>query len=106
MMQLSSLFFQVMRPYALRMTDESPSGRYTRLMVRISEELRRKLEHSALGAGRSLSAEMLLRIERSFDEDSEAKAVAEKVEDHEQRLDELWRDIDDLRSALANLQHR
>jgi hypothetical protein len=75
------------------MSDDSSPGQYTRLMVRISEGLRRKLASSAESGGRSLSAEMLLRIERSFESDDEAAAVRDRVDDHEERIKELERDI-------------
>lgn len=62
-------------------------------MVRISEGLRRKLEVSASDAGRSLSAEMLLRIEKSFENDDEIDELKAMVHDHEERIREMDKDI-------------
>lgn len=64
-----------------------------RLMVAVSNELKRKLEASAAAGKRSLSAEMVLRLEASYEKDDEAIEMRNLVDDHDERIKELERDV-------------
>lgn len=89
-MILSALFFYPHQTYAEGM---SRISQQVRLMVAVSNELKRKLEASASAGKRSLSAEMVLRLEASFEKDDEAVEVRNMVDDHDERIKELERDV-------------
>lgn len=72
-------------------------------MVAVSNELKRKLEASASAGKRSLSAEMVLRLERSFESDDDADAMVEKVEHLEDQVSSLWQSIEELQRSVSAL---
>ncbi len=60
--------------------------------IRLTKELRAKLEASAKDAGRSLNAEMLMRLEASFiesDGDAAPASLAETVAKQQEQINEL-----------------
>lgn len=75
-------------------------------MVRVSEDVRQKLSNAAAKAGRSLSAEIALRLEKSFEDDSAAQEMADKVEYHEEAIRELRDTVEDLQRSVSALYSR
>ncbi|MEN9434566.1 MAG: hypothetical protein RLZZ422_2155 [Pseudomonadota bacterium] len=57
--------------------------------IRLTKELRERLEDAARLAGRSLNAEMLLRLEASFHESDEQKEVLTELRVRELIREEL-----------------
>jgi hypothetical protein len=63
---------------------------FVQVKIRMREALRRKLERSALLRDHSTNAEALGRIERTFAQDEEIAAAAEKMEAREAELREMF----------------
>lgn len=84
-----------------------------KVQIRMEEDLRQKLLEAAYMSDRSLNAEILARLERSFEDDAAAKTLADLVDKHEDaiaehdnRLHDLWRDVEDLQQAVISLRGR
>lgn len=74
----------------------------------MGEALRQKVLEAAYKSDRSLNAEILARLEGSFESDAAAKAIAETVDahetvvvDHEDRIKQLERDVERLLDAAG-----
>jgi Arc-like DNA binding domain len=85
------------------MTQESPARMLPKVQIRVEEKLRQQLMQAAFKADRSLNAEIVARLEKSFEEDAAANAIAERMEehdgyltDHEKRIGDLERRMDDV----------
>jgi TraY domain len=61
----------------------------TTFNVRITADLRRKIEASANKSGRSLSREAEIRLQQSFDTERALDYLVNRVEEAERRLAEL-----------------
>lgn len=66
---------------------EAPPGERAGLSLRVTPEIKKKLEEAAEANGRSLSQECELRLELTFARDAMAAASAEKVESAAALLD-------------------
>ena len=75
------------------MAKDSPSQMQPKVQIRMDEHFRQRLMEAAFRADRSLNAEIMARLERSFDDDAEAVEVRAFVDDHELRIKELERDV-------------
>lgn len=74
--------------------------------LRLPEDLKSQIEASAKANGRSMNAEVLSRLERSFDLDDGLTALADRVEELEaisteqsKQIERLEQLIDDVRVA-------
>lgn len=63
---------------------------YVQFKLRIRESLRRKIERAAELRKQSANAEAVWRIERTFSQDEEIAAQAEKMEAREAELQEMF----------------
>lgn len=72
--------------------------------LRLPENLKAQIEASAKANGRSMNAEVLSRLERSFDLDDGLTELDEGFTDHEKRIDRLEAQVDTLmeRAGLAD----
>lgn len=74
--------------------------------LRLPEDLKSQIEASAKANGRSMNAEVLSRLERSFNLDDGLTALTDRVEelesmveDQNKQIDQLMAWVDDLRLA-------
>lgn len=74
--------------------------------LRIPEALKAQIEASAKANNRSMTAEMVSRLERSFDLDSDLNTVSDTVDDHEYRLDKLEEQMREVIYAINQLDRR
>lgn len=72
--------------------------------LRLPENLKAQIEASAKANGRSMNAEVLSRLERSFDLDDGLTELDEGFTDHERRIDLLESQVQTLmeRAGLAD----
>jgi hypothetical protein len=72
--------------------------------LRLPENLKAQIEASAKANGRSMNAEVLSRLERSFDLDDGLTELDEGFTDHEKRIDQLESQVQTLmeRAGLAD----
>jgi len=77
----------------------------------MEEAFRQKLMDAAYKADRSLNAEIMARLEKSFEDDRAANELAERVsehdgflDDHAKQLRELWVHIDTLQGYATLLR--
>jgi len=87
------------------------------LGLRVTADLKRKLEAEALKSGRSLSQETEIRVQQSFDEEAREQKLAERdeklverVEDMLKKRDDeqekLWREVEEAKNRLLDLIKR
>ena len=86
---------------------------YPQMRIRLSPELREKIEKAAKAASRSMNAEIAHRLELSFDEEGDGgietrplrviSGLGSGERDYQQSAEELRQKIDDL---LAELKKR
>ncbi|ANY78468.1 hypothetical protein BB934_09685 [Microvirga ossetica] len=72
------------------------------MSFRATTDLREKLERAASESGRSLTQELELRLERSFDHDQMVSSVMETIEENSQlqvQIMELQAELEKLKSA-------
>lgn len=88
------------------MAKDSPSQTQPKVQVRMEERFRQKLMEAAHKADRSLNAEIMARLEKSFEDDTAATEMAEKVEYLESQTTELWQAIEDLQRTVSSMYAR
>lgn len=89
------------------MTDSRrPSDLADKMMMRLPPGMREKIAEAAKDSGRSMNAEVVARLEQSFENDDASAAQAEKVEYLEGQITELWQAIDDLQRSVNSLYSR
>lgn len=71
--------------------------------LRIPEALKALIEEAARANNRSMTAEMVSRLERSFDLDNKTEELIAKVAELEGGADDHDRRIDKLESQIADL---
>lgn len=80
----------------------SPSDQQARYLLRLPDGLREQIEASAKANNRSMNAEIISRLERSFDLDDGLTALTARIDelesaqiDHEKKLEwaegQIWR---------------
>jgi hypothetical protein len=57
--------------------------------LRVPENLKAQIEKSAAESNRSMTAEIISRLERSYDVDDRLSDAPEWLADHEKRIDQL-----------------
>lgn len=84
----------------------SPSDQQARYLLRLPDGLRGQIEASAKANNRSLNAEIISRLERSFDLDDGLTALTDRVDELEgmvegqnKQIERLEQLVDDLRVA-------
>jgi len=70
----------------------------------MEEAFRQRLLEAAFKADRSLNAEIIARLERSFDDGDEAAETRAMVDDHEERLRQLEKDVYKLLDEGGHIQ--
>jgi hypothetical protein len=89
------------------MTDSRrPSDLADKMMMRLPPGMRERIADAAKVAGRSMNAEVVARLEKSFETDLSVMAMAEMVEQHEDQISTMWRDIEDLKGSVSSLYRR
>jgi hypothetical protein len=92
-------------------------GERIMLGLRVTADLKRKLEAEALKSGRSLSQETEIRVQQSFDEEAREQKLAERDEklvEHVEELlrkqaeeHEMWRrEVEEARKSLLDVIKR
>jgi hypothetical protein len=79
---------------------------FMKTALRLPRELHAKLHESALDAGRSYNAEILHRLEQSFDRDSDNKLVLtleQKLEEMEASIKRMIKARESVESVLAKM---
>lgn len=71
----------------------------------MDDELRQRLMEAAYKSDRSLNAEILARLEKSFDDDSAAEALTQSVEEHDGYLTDHEKRIADLERRMDDVYH-
>lgn len=84
----------------------SPSDQQARYLLRLPDGLRGQIEASAKANNRSLNAEIISRLERSFDLDDGLTELNDGFSDHEKRIDQLEAQVQTLleRAGLAEYE--
>jgi hypothetical protein len=79
-----------------------PAAEGERIMLglRVTADIKRKLEAEALSSGRSLSQETEIRLQQSFDDEAREKKVAERDEKLIERVEELIKKQEEEREQL------
>lgn len=93
---LDNIFFVQLAAYASRMTNQPPSRSLDRIMIRLPDGMRERLAKAASELGRSVNAEVVARLEKSFEDDSANEALSDAVAEHEERIANLERRMDDV----------
>jgi hypothetical protein len=86
-------------------------GERVTLGVRVSADMKRKLEEEANKTGRSLSQEAELRVQQSFDSGDREKKLIERdeklverveslLQKQTERLEDFWRKVEEQRNSL------
>lgn len=78
------------KPDSLRMRDLNPTG------VRLAPDLKKRLMEAAGASNRSLSAEIVARLEASFQANDDWVNALENIDDALARIERLERDLYDL----------
>ncbi|WP_033134614.1 Arc family DNA-binding protein [Acinetobacter sp. MN12] len=73
---------------------------------RIPSELKAKLDAAAQENGRTLTAELILRLEMTFDQDDNLKDVMERLDKIEDLLSDLEYHANDHSRRIDNLEGR
>lgn len=73
---------------------------------RIPAELKDKLDEAAKVNGRTLTAELILRLETTFEQDSHLKDLIERLESLENEVDGLKYDQSELRRDIDRIDGR
>lgn len=76
------------------------------MLIRIPPGMRDRIAGAAKDAGRSMNAEVIARLEKSFEDDGAAQALATTVEEHENLIEDLLRDVEKLKDAVGYLAER
>jgi hypothetical protein len=75
-------------------------GERIMLGLRVTADLKRKLEVEALKSGRSLSQETEIRVQQSFDSEEREKKLAERDEKLIERVEDLAKKQEEDREAI------
>lgn len=75
-------------------------------IIRIPAELKDKLDNAAKENGRTLTAELILRLEMTFEQDDQVKDLLERVDRLENVIDGLEYDQRENDRRLNNLEGR
>jgi hypothetical protein len=70
-------------------------GERIMLGLRVTADLKRKLEAEALKSGRSLSQETEIRVQQSFDEEAREERLAERDEKLVERVEDMLKKRDE-----------
>lgn len=73
---------------------------------RIPAELKDKLDNAAKENGRTLTAELILRLEMTFEHDDQIKDLIGRIEWLENAVDGLQFESSDYASRISNLEGR
>lgn len=68
------------------------------MMMRLPPGMRDRIAEAAHSNGRSMNAEVIARLEKTFEDDDYVVELEQQVEEHGEQLREL-------RSMIENLQH-
>lgn len=71
--------------------------------LRLPEDLKAQIEASAKANGRSMNAEVLSRLERSFDLDDGLADLDTRVQNIEENERETYRRLEELESRMASV---
>ncbi len=71
------------------------------LMLRLREGLRKKVERAAKAAAHSLNAEVVKRIEYTFDEEERWEAQHKDLEEHREELEQQQREYYEEQATIA-----
>lgn len=75
-------------------------------IIRIPAELKDKLDNAAKENGKTLTAELILRLEMTFEQDDQVKDLLERVDRLENVIDGLEYDQRENDRRLNNLEGR
>src|SRR5262245_40802878 len=76
-------------------------GERIMLGLRVTADLKRKLEAEAKHSGRSLSQETEIRVQKSFDTEELGDKVVSRVEQAvEKKIEELWLEVEEAKRSL------
>lgn len=92
------------------MSDETPARDLEKFMLRMPEGMRERIAREAKANGRSMNAELIARIEKTFDEDGVIEYLVSKI-DHMQaefdnRLSDVESDLHELKLRVLPESHR
>ena len=73
---------------------------------RIPAELKDKLDSAAKDNGRTLTAELILRLEMTFEQDNQVKDLIERIEKLEEAIDSLEYDSREHGQRINDLEGR
>lgn len=83
------------------MTNQTPVRDFDKMMMRLPPGMRDRIAEAAKVAGRSMNAEVIDRLEKSFTNDDAAFELADKVEYLESQNTELWQAIEELQRSVG-----
>ncbi len=91
------------------MSDETPARDLEKFMLRMPEGMRERIAREAKANGRSMNAELIARIEQSFEDDTVWDQLVGQVDelerDFENRIQELERAMYDVTHHLFPLKY-
>jgi predicted DNA-binding protein len=67
----------------------APSDQADRFLLRLPPGMRERIAEIAKESGRSMNAEIIARLERSLEADSDFELMKDLVAEHENRLEEI-----------------
>jgi hypothetical protein len=79
---------------------------FVQVNLRLTEYLKERLQHAADVGGRSFNAEVVWRLEDTFDEEAKAKVREEKEKQDQLMLRELVSTVNTLSATVSALQIR
>lgn len=77
------IYFATLRHYGKRMAKDSPAQHLDRIMVRLPDGMRDRIAALAEQNGRSMNAEVVARLEASFEHDVTKKTLDELQDEYE-----------------------
>lgn len=93
---MATIFFGHVPLYAAAMSSLPPSRTAPKIMIRLPEGMRELIAEAAERNGRSMNAEIVARLDRSFDADAETN-------DFTARMREFEADLRDMRARILAL---
>ncbi|MGU3496325.1 Arc family DNA-binding protein [Xanthobacteraceae bacterium A53D] len=83
------------------MAEETPVREHEKFILRMPEGMRDRIAREAKNNGRSMNAELIARIEKTFEDDTAFSKLLDRVDeiesDFEKRLQELERAMYDIK---------
>lgn len=75
------------------MANQPKVSEFDKMLIRLPPGMRERLTEVAKVAGRSVNAEVVARLEKSLEEDSDQEMMRQFIAEHEERLEQLEKTV-------------